>query len=133
MGVWGAGLRPAPQTPIPTKPTVEEGGAMRGKPPTTKQLHDAYALARERHASLGVDTDQALAALGQIALSLHCWQGDDVGGFESPGTPLSGGIAATGSYPGKARNADELRRDLDRAYSLIPGVHRLNLHAIYAE
>ena len=101
--------------------------------PTTRQLHEAYALAKERYAALDVDTDQALATLGQIALSLHCWQGDDVAGFESPDTELSGGIAATGNYPGKARNADELRRDLDKAYSLIPGTHRLNLHAIYAE
>jgi L-rhamnose isomerase len=102
-------------------------------PPTTRQLHDAYALAKERYAGLGVDTDQALATLGQISLSLHCWQGDDVAGFESPDAALSGGIAATGNYPGKARNADELRRDLDTAYRLIPGQHRLNLHAIYAE
>jgi L-rhamnose isomerase len=102
-------------------------------PPTSRQLHDAYALAKERYAGLGVDTDQALATLGQISLSLHCWQGDDVAGFESPDAALSGGIAATGNYPGKARNADELRRDLDTAYRLIPGQHRLNLHAIYAE
>ena len=106
---------------------------MTGTPPTTGQLHDAYALARERYAALGVDTDRALATLGQVALSLHCWQGDDVAGFESPDAELTGGIAATGNYPGKARTADELRRDLDRAYSLIPGTHRLNLHAIYAE
>lgn len=104
-----------------------------GTSPTTTQLRDAYALARERYAGLGVDTDRALAALGQIALSLHCWQGDDVAGFEAPDTALSGGIAATGNYPGKARSADELRGDLDKAYSLIPGRHRLNLHAIYAE
>jgi len=101
--------------------------------PTTRQIQDAYALAKERYAELGADTDQALATLGQISLSLHCWQGDDVAGFESPDAELSGGIAATGNYPGKARNADELRRDLDQAYRLIPGSHRLNLHAIYAE
>src|SRR5436190_12262037 len=106
---------------------------MMSTPPTTRQLHDAYALARERYAGLGVDTDRALATLGQVALSLHCWQGDDVAGFESPDAELTGGIAATGNYPGKARTADELRGDLDRAYSLIPGNHRLNLHAIYAE
>src|ERR671934_1850803 len=106
---------------------------MIGTSPTTKQLHDAYALAQERYAGLGVDTDHALAALGQISLSLHCWQGDDVAGFESPDAELSGGIAATGNYPRKARTADELRRDLDKAYRLIPGTHRLNLHAIYAE
>jgi L-rhamnose isomerase len=82
---------------------------------------------------MGVDTEQAMAVLAQIPISLHCWQGDDVAGFESPDAELGGGIAATGNYPGKARNADELRRDLDKAYSLIPGTHRLNLHAIYAE
>src|SRR5438105_13302456 len=96
-------------------------------------VHSAYTLARERYAALGVDTEQALAALVQITLSLHCWQGDDVAGFESPDAALTGGIAATGHYPGKARNAAELRRDLDLAYRLLPGKHRLNLHAIYAE
>ncbi len=104
-----------------------------GKQPTNKQVQDTYALAKERYAVLGVDTDEAIDTLAQIPISLHCWQGDDVGGFESPDTELGGGIAATGNYPGKARNAGELRRDLDKAYSLIPGTHRLNLHAIYAE
>jgi L-rhamnose isomerase len=93
----------------------------------------AYGLARERYAMLGVDTDKALEKLAQVAISLHCWQGDDVAGFEAPDTALGGGIAATGNYPGKARNADELRSDLNLAYRLIPGDHRLNLHAIYAE
>jgi L-rhamnose isomerase len=101
--------------------------------PTEKQTRAAYALARERYALLGVDTDAALAKLAPIAISLHCWQGDDVAGFENPGGALTGGIAATGNYPGKARTADELRADLDLAYSLIPGTHRLNLHSIYAE
>jgi len=101
--------------------------------PTAKQVQDAYALAAERYAGLGVDAGQALSRLGEISLSLHCWQGDDVGGFESVDTSLGGGLAATGNYPGKARTANELRNDLDRAYSLIPGSHRLNLHAIYAE
>jgi L-rhamnose isomerase len=101
--------------------------------PTEKQIRDAYALAQERYALLGVDADAALAQLAQIPISLHCWQGDDVAGFENPEGELGGGIAATGNYPGKARNADELRRDLDEAYCLIPGTHRLNLHAIYAE
>jgi L-rhamnose isomerase len=82
---------------------------------------------------LGIDTEQALATLARVHISLHCWQGDDVAGFESPNAELGGGIAATGNYPGKARNAVELRRDLDMAYSLIPGTHRLNLHAIYGE
>lgn len=93
----------------------------------------AYAQAREAYAAIGVDADQAKAQLNQVALSLHCWQGDDVAGFENPDQELSGGIAATGNYPGKARNAGELRADLDQAYRLIPGTHRLNLHAIYAE
>ncbi len=94
---------------------------------------EAYALAQERYAALDVDTEAALAALEAIPISLHVWQGDDVGGFESPGSELSGGIAATGNYPGKARTPQELRRDLDMAYSLIPGQHRLALHAIYGE
>ena len=100
---------------------------------TDRQIHPAYDLAKERYASLGVDTDKALDMLAQISISLHCWQGDDVTGFENTSEGLSGGIAATGNYPGKARNAQELRRDLDKAYSLIPGTHRLNLHALYAE
>jgi L-rhamnose isomerase len=93
----------------------------------------AYALARERYAGLGVDTEAALARLAPVPLSLHCWQGDDVGGFEDAGAELGGGLAVTGSYPGKARTPDELRADLDKALSLIPGRHRLNLHASYAE
>ena len=104
-----------------------------GNHPTDKQIQDAYAMAKERYAMLGADTDQALDTLAQTPISLHCWQGDDVGGFESPDAELGGGLAATGNYPGKARNADELRSDLDKAYSLIPGTHRLNLHSIYAE
>jgi len=101
--------------------------------PTEKQIQTAYALAKERYASFGVDIDQAIEQLAQVSLSLHCWQGDDVGGFETSGGELGGGLAATGNYPGKARSADELRSDLDQAYRLIPGLHRLNLHAIYAE
>jgi L-rhamnose isomerase len=97
------------------------------------QIEQAYALAQERYAALDVDTGQALASLAQIPLSLHCWQGDDVRGFESPEAELGGGIATTGNYPGRAHSALELRRDLDQAYRLIPGTHRLNLHAIYAE
>jgi L-rhamnose isomerase len=97
------------------------------------RIRTAYEIAKERYASLGVDTEAAIAALDKIAISLHCWQGDDVGGLENPGGELSGGIAATGNYPGKARNASELRRDLDAVYHLLPGSHRLNLHAIYLE
>jgi L-rhamnose isomerase len=98
-----------------------------------QNIHSAYALASERYAALGVDTAAAIAALEKVAISLHCWQGDDVGGFENPGGELTGGIATTGNYPGKARTADELRRDLDIVYNLLPGAHRLNLHAIYLE
>lgn len=94
---------------------------------------NTYTLARERYAALGVDTEAALQRLHTIALSLHCWQGDDVGGFENSGEALSGGLMATGNYPGKARTPAELRADLDQAYRLIPGQHRLNLHAMYAE
>jgi L-rhamnose isomerase len=96
-------------------------------------IQKTYELAKERYAALGVDTEEALARLANVSISLHCWQGDDVGGFENPGGELSGGIAATGNYPGKARTADELRRDLDVVYFLLPGSHRLNLHAIYLE
>ena len=101
--------------------------------PTESQIQSVYNIAKERYATLGVDTEKALAALEKVAISLHCWQGDDVGGFENPGGELTGGIAATGNYPGKARSADELRCDLDVVYSLLPGSHRLNLHAIYLE
>ena len=103
------------------------------KEPTGTQIQEAYSLAKERYSALGVLTDQALATLENVAISLHCWQGDDVGGFENPGGELGGGLAATGNYPGKARTADELRKDLDVVYGLLPGHHRLNLHAIYLE
>jgi L-rhamnose isomerase len=101
--------------------------------PTDEHIQAAYAIAKERYGLLGVDTERALDALGDVALSLHCWQGDDVAGLENSGEALGGGIAATGNYPGKARTGDELRRDLDAAYRMIPGRHRLNLHAMYAE
>ncbi|MEO8286226.1 MAG: L-rhamnose isomerase [Chloroflexota bacterium] len=106
---------------------------MFGTSPTDGQIQGAFDIAKERYAALGVDTEHALDALGRISLSLHCWQGDDVAGFESPDAVPGGGLAATGNYPGKAGTPQELRQDLDRAYSLIPGKHRLNLHAIYAE
>lgn len=96
-------------------------------------VDQAYSLARQQFAELGVDTDKALATLRSVPISLHCWQGDDVGGFENLGTGLTGGIQTTGNYPGKARTPEQLRADLDKAYSLIPGKHRLNLHALYAE
>ena len=96
-------------------------------------IQQAYAIARERYAAIGIDTDQVLETLQHISLSLHCWQADDVTGFETPDGQLSGGIQATGNYPGKARNIDELRADILKAASYIPGKHRLNLHEIYGE
>lgn len=93
----------------------------------------SYPAAKEAYAELGVDTEAALRALAEIPISLHCWQGDDVGGFEGSGGGLTGGIQATGNYPGKARTIAELQQDLDKALSLIPGRQRLNLHAIYGD
>ena len=98
-----------------------------------ENIEQAYAMAKERYAALGVDTDAALAKLRNISLSLHCWQADDVTGFENPDAQLSGGIQTTGNYPGKARNIEELRQDILKATSLIPGRHRLSLHASYAD
>ncbi|KAF0096202.1 MAG: L-rhamnose isomerase [Puniceicoccaceae bacterium 5H] len=92
-----------------------------------------YDFARESYASLGVDTEAVLSTLAQVAISLHCWQGDDVGGFENADGELGGGLAVTGNYLGKARTLAELRQDLDQALKLIPGTHRLNLHAIYGD
>jgi L-rhamnose isomerase len=97
------------------------------------KLQQAYRLAHERYAALGVNTDKILRALARVPLSLHCWQGDDVGGFESAAAELSGGLVATGNYPGKARTPDELRADAAQALSQIPGRHRFNLHASYGE
>lgn len=92
-----------------------------------------YASAKDQYASIGVDTDAALAILATIPISVHCWQGDDVGGFESDAGLTGGGILATGNYPGRARTIDELRCDLELVYSLVPGLHRLNLHASYLD
>jgi len=94
----------------------------------------AYKFAQERYAELNVDTNAAMRRLEKIPISLHCWQGDDVGGFESTGGgAIGGGLAVTGNYPGKARTPGELRADLEKVYSLVPGKHRLSLHAIYGE
>ncbi len=90
-----------------------------------------YESAKEIYAKIGVDTDAAIKKLQGIPIAMHCWQGDDVGGFEGVGE-LSGGIQATGNYPGKASNPEELMADIDKALSLIPGVHKINLHASYA-
>ncbi|MDR1144756.1 MAG: L-rhamnose isomerase [Verrucomicrobiales bacterium] len=94
---------------------------------------NTYDLACERYAELGVDTEAALHTLTVTPLSLHCWQGDDVGGFEAADRELGGGLAVTGNYPGKARNISELRQDFAKALTLIPGRHRVNLHACYAD
>ena len=96
-------------------------------------MSNAYSLAREQYAAENVDTEKVLQILEQIPVSLQCWQGDDVAGFEQEGATLTGGIQATGNYPGKARTPKELRNDLSTALSLIPGRHRVNIHACYAE
>src|SRR6188508_278918 len=97
------------------------------------QITSAYELAKQRYADLGVDVDAALRTLATVPISMHCWQGDDVVGFEKGGGEIGGGLAATGNYPGKARTADQLRSDASKALSLIPGTHRFNLHASYGE
>lgn len=97
-----------------------------------KHVNEAFLLAKEQYAAFGVDVEQALKQLARIAISLHCWQGDDVRGFENAGGDM-GGLAVTGNYLGRARTPEELRADLEMAMSLIPGKHRLNLHACYAE
>src|SRR3989449_5848397 len=102
-------------------------------PKNGSRVQSAFALAKEQYGQSGVNVEQALAQLARIPISLHCWQGDDVGGFENAGAALGGGLAVTGNYPGKARTPDELRADLEMALSIIPGRHRLNLHASYAE
>ncbi|HOK96490.1 MAG TPA: L-rhamnose isomerase [Anaerohalosphaeraceae bacterium] len=101
---------------------------------TKKTIEKAYSIAKEQYAQIGIDTDKVLKKLAAIPISMHCWQGDDVGGFETVGAELSGGgIQATGNYPGKARTIDQLRADIEKAFSLIPGRHRLNLHACYID
>lgn len=98
-----------------------------------QEIGAAYQWAKERFARYGVDTDKALEVLDEIPISIQCWQGDDVLGFENPGGTLTGGIQTSGNYPGRARNADELRADLEQAMEFIPGAKRINLHAIYLE
>ncbi|PAD36862.1 L-rhamnose isomerase [Terribacillus saccharophilus] len=93
----------------------------------------AYELAKAMYEGLGVDVEAALDKLKTVPISIHCWQGDDIGGFEVQQNELSGGIDVTGNYPGKATTPEELRADLEMALRLIPGKHRINLHAIYAE
>lgn len=97
-------------------------------------VEKAYAIAKEQYAELGVDTEKVLKDMEKVVISLHCWQTDDVGGFESPDSVLSGGgIQATGNYPGKARSIKETRQDLEKVLSLLPGKHRLNIHAMYGD
>lgn len=97
------------------------------------KIEKNYEYAKEVYAGVGVDTDAAIEALSKIAISMQCWQGDDVNGFLFADAALDGGIQCTGNYPGRARNFSELSADIDLAFSLIPGKHRLNLHAIYAD
>ena len=100
---------------------------------TSTQVHQMYAIAKEQYAALGINTEQVIQQLKNVHLSIHCWQADDVTGFEPQQGAMSGGIQATGNYPGKARNIDELRQDITKALSLLPGTHRLSLHEIYGE
>jgi L-rhamnose isomerase len=97
-------------------------------------IEKSYQLAKKQYAELGVDTDKVISEMDNISISLHCWQTDDVGGFEKPGAVLGGGgIQATGNFPGKAKTIEQMRSDLDKVMSLLPGKQRLNLHAIYGE
>jgi L-rhamnose isomerase len=101
--------------------------------PRSARVERAYRLAKERYEELDVNVERALQTLATIPISLHCWQGDDVRGFENAGNEPGGGLAVTGNYPGRARTPEELRMDLEKALSLIPGRHRVNLHAMYGE
>ncbi|HNW57656.1 MAG TPA: L-rhamnose isomerase, partial [Bacteroidales bacterium] len=97
-------------------------------------IEKSFQIAKEQYAELDIDVDKALAKLDKINISLHCWQTDDVGGFEKPGAELGGGgIQVTGNFPGKAKTIEQMRNDLDKVMSLLPGQQRLNLHAIYGE
>lgn len=98
-----------------------------------QQIHQAYQAAKEQYAQLGVDADKAIEKLNQLSISIHCWQADDVSGFENPDGELTGGIQTTGNYPGKARSMEELQKDVEKVLTLIPGKHRFSLHAIYGD
>ena len=97
------------------------------------QINQAYEYAKARYADLGIDVEKAVDQLDEISISLHCWQADDVKGFENKEGDLTGGIQATGNYPGSSRTVEELRKDIEKVLSLLPGKHRLNLHAIYGD
>jgi L-rhamnose isomerase len=102
--------------------------------PSTEKVEQAYRLAKEQYANMGVDTEEVLDVLAKVPISLHCWQTDDVAGLEQSDRLLGGsGLQVTGNYPGKARNVHEMRQDLEKVLSLLPGTHRLNLHANYGE
>ena len=99
-----------------------------------KRIEKAYELAKEQYAELGLNTDEVLEKMKEVVISLHCWQTDDVGGFERPDATLGGGgIQATGNYPGKAKTIEQMRTDLEKVMQLLPGKQRLNLHASYGE
>ena len=98
-----------------------------------KTKKQAYEAAKAQYATLGVNVDQAIETLNSVPISIHCWQADDVSGFENPSGELTGGIQTTGNYPGKARNIGELRADLEKVLTLVPGKHRISLHATYGD
>ncbi len=98
-----------------------------------EQIKKGYEIAKEIYAQYGIDVDKAIEICDKTPISIHCWQGDDVSGFEKAGGELTGGIQATGNYPGKARNAEELRADLELAMKFIPGTKKVNVHANYLE
>jgi len=100
---------------------------------TEQSLLKALEIAKERYAAVGVDVDKALERLQKISISIHCWQADDVSGFENLGNLGGGGIQATGNYPGKARNIAEIKQDIEKVLTLVGGKHRLNLHEIYGD
>lgn len=96
-------------------------------------IEKAYELAKQEYAEMGVNTDEVIKKLDELVISLHCWQTDDVGGFEKAGSELGGGLQVTGNYPGKARTMAEMKADMDKVFSLLPGKQRLSLHAIYGD
>jgi len=124
---------PGGRQPASNASRSDAGWSFAAEDTDMNRIDRTYESAREQYSELGVDTDQVLERLQSVPVSMQCWQGDDVAGVEGSGDLSDGGIMATGGYPGKARNAGELRADLEKAYSLIPGKHRLNLHAMYAE